>query len=181
MIPLFPLIGIGAVVLLVVLQSQHRKLTGGASSPAQARNVPARAVLNEPQQAVLGGSVIDMAGEQGLSVGTQLATNAAKNVGSSLATAIPIIGGVVSAIAGSLLAAHEQRKAQATSENDAVDRFIPAWDQALTQIVNNYNSGALTATQAITLLDSLWPQYWAEVTPHIQPQRNGCNGGAGID
>lgn len=104
--------------------------------------------------------------------------------GQALATAaeaIPVVGQAASSIISALDAAHVQRAKEAVSENTAVDNFIPGFDNAIAQIVAGYNNGSLTAAQAIQLLDQQWHYYWSEVSPVIQPGRNGCNSGASID
>lgn len=54
---------------------------------------------------------------------------------------------------------------------------VPGWDQAVTQIVNAYNNGQLTAAQVGQAIDAIWQNYWSEVGPQIQPGRNGCQSG----
>jgi len=113
--------------------------------------------------------------------GVQAATLAANNlagIGSAAATTVPIVGAAVAAIAAILLAASKKRAQQATSENSAVAQGVPGWDSAIAQIVAAFNTGSIDSEQAITLLSSALQNYWNEVTPQIQPGRNGCNGGA---
>lgn len=98
--------------------------------------------------------------------------------------AIPIAGPAIAAVANaltsSLQAASAKRAAQAKTENQAVAAAVPGWDAAVTQIVAAYNNGGLSAAQVTSLLASIMANYWSEVTPQIQPGRNGCNGGATV-
>lgn len=86
--------------------------------------------------------------------------------------------GVVAAIAVALWQAHEVRKKQATSENAAMNLGVQGYDEGLRQINQAFNSRQISASDAITLLNQVWQQFWQLVTPVIQPGRNGCSGGA---
>lgn len=163
------LVGLVAAGLFVaILELQHQNITSGlnatqATSPAPVA-VPANAVVG---QTMVGSTAVD-------AVATQAA-------GSALSS-IPVVGGIASSILGSFMAASQLRAKQATNENSAVDNFITkGFDPGIAQVVNAYNAGQITGAQAVTLLDQLWRNYWAEVSPQIQPGRNGCNSGAGID
>ncbi len=94
------------------------------------------------------------------------------------AAAIPVVGAAVSVIASVLIAASQKRAKEATSENTAVNNGYPGWDAAVQQIVGAFNGGQIDAVGAQTLLAQALTNYWNEVTPQIQPGRNGCNGGA---
>ena len=85
--------------------------------------------------------------------------------------------GAVAAIAAALWAAHEQRKAQATSENTATNLGVQGFDSDMRTVNQAYNSRQIDATSAIQLVQQIMAQYWALVTPRIQPGRNGCQGG----
>jgi hypothetical protein len=87
--------------------------------------------------------------------------------------------GVVVAIAAALWAAHEQRVAQAKSENYAVVIGVQGWDADMLKVNQLYNARQLDAASAIQLVQQIMYQYWQLVTPHIQPGRNGCSGGGG--
>jgi len=101
---------------------------------------------------------------------------------SKVLNAVPVVGTVLgsafNAISGNLLAASEQRRKLAINENSAVAAAVPGWDQAMTQIQLAYNNGTITATQAQQLVDAAWSNYWNEVSPVIQPGRNGCQSGS---
>lgn len=125
---------------------------------------------------------------------TQLALTAGVSVGSAAAAtpasfaALGLTGaaagaavagiGAVAAIAAALWAAHEQRVKQATDENSAMNLGVAGYDNAMRQINAAFNARQIQASDAITLVQQVFATYWAEVTPHIQPGRNGCNGGA---
>jgi hypothetical protein len=87
--------------------------------------------------------------------------------------------GVVIAIGAALEMAHLQRAKQARDENTAVNLGIAGVDQDIRTVSNAFNSHQLSPTDAIQLIQQIRANYWRLVTPHIQPGRNGCNGGAG--
>jgi len=96
--------------------------------------------------------------------------------------AVPVVGPALSAVANALTsafaAASKRRAQQATSENQAVANAFPGWDQSMLSIQTAYNNGTISLQQALGLVDLAWSNYWQEVTPQIQPGRNGCQGGA---
>jgi hypothetical protein len=97
------------------------------------------------------------------------------------ANAVPIVGqavAVTAAIAAALLAAHEQRKKQAQSENAAMNLGVAGWDSGLRQVNAAFNARQITASDAIAFVQSIMQMYWQEVGPHIQPGRNGCANGS---
>lgn len=55
---------------------------------------------------------------------------------------------VAAAIAAALLAAHEKRLQDAKTENQAVDQWVPVFDSFIQQVVQAYNSGQISASQA---------------------------------
>jgi hypothetical protein len=63
--------------------------------------------------------------------------------------------GAALAIIGGLLAAHAQRLKDAKNENQAVGAAIPSFYNAVQQIVQQYNSGALPAANAVSSLQQL--------------------------
>lgn len=85
--------------------------------------------------------------------------------------------GVVVAIAAALYAAHLARAKQATDENSAMNLGVIGIDKDLAMVNAAYNSRQISASDAISLVNQLFHNYWALVTPHIQPGRNGCAGG----
>lgn len=97
-------------------------------------------------------------------------------VGAAAGAAVAGVG-VVVAIAAALYAAHVQRKKEATDENSAMNLGVQGYDSALRQVNAAYIARQITATEAIQLCQQIMSNYWAEVTPHMQPGRNGCQGG----
>jgi len=99
--------------------------------------------------------------------------------GPSVATVA--LGGVAiaGAIFGALMAAHAARLKQATDENSAVNLGVQGFDRDLKSVTDAVNAKQITIAQALPLLVQIKANYWALVTPKIQPGRNGCQGGAG--
>jgi hypothetical protein len=95
--------------------------------------------------------------------------------------AVPVVGPALSAVASALTkafaAASAKRAKLATDENSAVALAVPGWDQNITQMANAYNNGSINASQALAIIAAAWANYWAEVSPHIQPGRNACKSG----
>jgi hypothetical protein len=113
---------------------------------------------------------------QGVNAATS-ALSGALETGSKLSKAVPIIGGIVDSLISVFSAQSQKRAAQARDENSAVAQAVPGWDANIRQIVSAYNNGQISGAQAKTLINTIWGLYWQEVTPRIQPDRNGCNGG----
>jgi hypothetical protein len=116
------------------------------------------------------------------SVGIAAATPPANLValgltGAAAGAAVAGIGAVV-AIAAALWAAHEARVKQAKDENSAMNLGVQGVDKELAVINQAFNSHQISAADAVKLLSATMSHYWALVTPHIQPGRNGCSGGA---
>jgi hypothetical protein len=110
------------------------------------------------------------------------------------AAAAPFTFGL-SAIAASVvhifMAASAKRAAQAKNENHAVAMAVPGWDADVASTVANYNQGKFTLNDVQRILGVpqgndpnvpsvqgvLWTNYWNEVGPQVQPDRNGCHSG----
>jgi hypothetical protein len=161
MVPVLIIVG-----LFVVYELMNSANTLGVNVAPRAVAAPAQAASVSP--ALIGSSV---------GVGLQGAQMALSSAGSSLAGAVPIVGGVFSAIFGALMAASAKRAAEAKNENAAVAAAVPGYDNGVTQIVAAYCDGQITEAETETLLNQLMVNYWSEVTPQIQPGRNGCSGG----
>jgi hypothetical protein len=78
----------------------------------------------------------------------------------TLAQAVPIpgVGEAISAIGGivqGLLAAHQMRLQDATTENSRVAAAVPSFYNTITAIINAYNSGQISKTTAIASLNQL--------------------------
>jgi type II secretory pathway pseudopilin PulG len=97
--------------------------------------------------------------------------------GAAAGAAVAGIGAVV-AIAAALWAAHLQRQKQAKDENSAMNLGIVGFDHDIQMVNAAYNARRISASDAISLVRQLFNNYWALVTPHIQPGRNGCVGGS---
>ena len=144
---------------------------------------PPAAVVNPPSPTqVTGVNVASMAVSAATSVGVAAVSTPASFAalgltGAAAGAATAGIAAVV-AIGAALLAAHEQRKKQATSENAAMNNGVVGYDSAVKQVNAAYNNRSIDAAQTIQFLQTIISNYWAEVTPVIQPGRNGCNGGA---
>ena len=70
------------------------------------------------------------------------------------------VGALVGIIAG-LFSASAARAKGATEENDAVNQYLPAWDQAMQEIFAQANAGQITGPQAASLVPSLMQAWWA--------------------
>lgn len=92
-------------------------------------------------------------------------------IGAGVAVAIGLVAG--------LLAAHAQRMKQAKDENSSVNIGIQGFDADLKQIQQAFDSGQADLSTAIQGAQVALQSFWAITTPHIQPGRNGCAGGAG--
>ena len=97
--------------------------------------------------------------------------------GAAAGAAVAGIGAVV-AIAAALYAAHLQRAKQAKDENSAMNLGVVGFDHDIAMVQQAYNARHISASDAISLVRQLFNNYWALVTPHIQPGRNGCVGGS---
>ena len=75
------------------------------------------------------------------------------------------VGAIVGVIGG-LFAAHAARAKGAKTENDAINAYLPAFDQGLQTIFQQANSGQLAASDAITAVNQLWAQWWANISPY---------------
>lgn len=168
---MYILLVIGGLLLLVKSGFLSSLNIGGVPTPLPSGQ-PAPPSTVPPALTVQG------SGQLSASQQNQFAAIQASN---TALNAIPIVGPAVAAVAnlitGSLKAASQKRAQEATSENSAVAAAVPGWDQGALQIQNAYNGGQISATQAATLIDQLWQNYWNECGPKVQPGRNGCQSG----
>lgn len=111
---------------------------------------------------------------QGTPVAAQPFNTQSEQEASKLASAIPVVGGVLQSIIGFFTQASQQRAAEARDENSAIAAAVPQWDQMVVQIVAAYNRGQMTNTDVINALQSSMDLYWTIVEPHVQPGRDGC-------
>lgn len=91
-------------------------------------------------------------------------------VGAGVAVGVGLIAG--------LLAAHALRAKQAKDENSAVNIGVSGFDSDLKKIQQAFSLGQVDASTAMQAAQLALSNYWQLVTPHIQPGRNGCAGGA---
>jgi len=84
----------------------------------------------------------------------------------------------IGTIIAGLLAKHELRKKQATDENSAMNIGVQGFDSDLKTIQAAYKAGQIDAAGAIQGVQTALQGYWTVTVPHIQPGRNGCNGGS---
>ena len=69
------------------------------------------------------------------------------------------VGALVGIIAG-LFEASAARAKGATEENDAVNQYLPSWDQGMQEIFAQANAGSITGAQAASLVPSLMSSWW---------------------
>ena len=86
--------------------------------------------------------------------------------------------GVAAGIFAALWSAHLKRASQAKDENSAMNAGVQGWDADIRTINQAYNAHQIDHATAIKAIQQEMYQYWQLVTPHIQPGRNGCQGGA---
>jgi hypothetical protein len=160
-------------VLLALLEGRHQSITATISADGSIvpRLQPPQLI---PQQVMVGSTAVDGAA---LGIGIQGAEMGLESV-KSIASAVPIVGSIIGAIGGALLAAHAQRAHEATDENSAVTKAVAQVDQTIAAAFNNLNDRKITPAQAKGLLNQAWAWYWSIIGTHIQPDRNGCKNGA---
>jgi hypothetical protein len=102
-----------------------------------------------------------------LSTGAAVGTSAAVSslaAGTALGSFAGPIGAGIGALVGiitGLFAASAARAKGATEENQAVNEYLPTWDQALQAIFAQANAGTITGAQAASMVPSLMAQWWA--------------------
>jgi hypothetical protein len=102
--------------------------------------------------------------------------------GTSIGAFAGPVGAAVGAIVGligSLFSAHSARAAGAKSENDAVNAFLPAFDQGLQTIFQQANNGTLSAVGAASACQSLLQQWFQNMAPYMRGsgRADSSNGG----
>jgi len=154
--------------------------TGTVQAPVATTTVAPtyQAGLTQTSQEVAGGLQAGVASTKVAVSSLQTAGDITSSTAQAVGTAIPIIGAAVSVIAGVLIAASQKRAKEAQNENQAVGAAISqGYDPALRQANAYYNSTG-DANGTNQLFTQIMANYWSEVTPVIQPGRNGCQGGA---
>jgi hypothetical protein len=195
--PTIALIAIVGIVFLVYSSGALSGLTGApapTTAPAPTSNaaappsglqsnvsVTAPIITTPPGQTTqvnLTGAIVSGAASVGSAAAAAPASFSALGLTGAAAGAAVAGIGVIATIGAAMLAAHEQRKKQATTENAAVNQGVQEFDVNMKQINAAYNSRQIDAQSAISLLQTALSYYWQLVTPVIQPGRNGCQGGA---
>lgn len=87
---------------------------------------------------------------------------------------IKVVTGIVSKIFGGMAL----RAKQAANENSALQQVVQGFDQAIQQVSQELNQGAISLADAQSEIASIWSWYWGSLTPIIQPNRNGCSSGS---
>jgi len=99
-------------------------------------------------------------------------TSALATAGAISAAAVPVIGLAVAgitAIVGSLLAAHEQRAADAKNENQAADSASQTFDQVIQAVVQAYNSGQASISTCLSQLQNLQSVMYSTLRSKVGP------------
>lgn len=149
-------------VLLALVEMQHQGISASAALRVGQSTVPPAPYPQYAGQTQVGASMVDQI-DKGALQGVSIAGNALKNISS----VIPIIGSVVAAIGGQLLAAHTARIAHAKSENVAVANLMPRWQADFVDIVQKYNGGAVTRAQAMAGVRKLDQQTKGYLKSHV--------------
>jgi hypothetical protein len=88
------------------------------------------------------------------------------------------VGAVIGIIAG-LWAAHAARAKGAKTENAAVNSAVQAFDASLKALFDAANSGGVTPSQAVQILQQISQQYWQGMTPFMTGPGRADASGAG--
>jgi len=131
----------GVFVVYELLTQQQR--ISALSAPIGTGGISAQRANLEVQQSSMLGSEVG----SGISLGTQAATDIANSAGSSFSQAIPIIGGVVSTVAGILLGQHTARLKGAIAENQLIPQCTQAFDADISELIAGWNGGQVTAKE----------------------------------
>src|ERR1700691_728289 len=100
--------------------------------------------------------------------GSLLSTGASVGTAVGLASTIGVWAGPVGAAAGAIVGiiaglfeASAARAKGATTENEAINEYLPAWDSGMQQIFAAANAGTATPAECITAVQSLMSNWWA--------------------
>lgn len=165
-------------VLLAIVEMRHQTISAAATLRVGNGSAPPAAYPSYPPQGAVGGSVVDQLGMVGLDTGVQAGENALKVLDAlkSLSSAIPVIGSVISAIGGSLLAAHTARLQHARSENEACANLMPKWQADFVDVVQQYNNGQVSLSQALAGVRKLDQQIKSYLQSHVGPAGTAWSG-----
>lgn len=98
--------------------------------------------------------------------------------GTALSVAIPVAGAALGIILGGLLSAHYARQRGATNENAALTQVFPAVYQDFQTVINAYNSGQISGSDAITAINQIYSNYQQAMAQYeTQPgtKNSGCS------
>lgn len=145
-------------VAVAILEMRHQGISANLSASVSS-GIPVYTppTIGAPPQLSVGSSVVDDLSAQGEQTGLGLISN------------IPVVGGILSGIGGSLLAAHEQRLKDATSENQGAGIITQSFYDTIIQIVNAYNQGRISQSQAIQTAQQLDQQTFAKLRSLVGP------------
>jgi hypothetical protein len=92
-----------------------------------------------------------------------------------IGAAVGLVVGVIAA----LWSAHEARAKGATTENQFLNSAVTAFDGSLKAIFQAANAGQISASDAISMLGSLMPTFWASVAnyQHLPGTADASHGG----
>lgn len=96
------------------------------------------------------------------------------------AAAIPLAQAGIKAVTGivqKIFGGMALRAKQAANENSGLQQVVQGFDQAIQQVSQQLNQGAISLSDAQAEIASIWSWYWSSLTPIIQPNRNGCSSG----
>lgn len=74
--------------------------------------------------------------------------------------------GAISSLVSGLFKASAVRAAGAKDENAALNAMIPAFDQAVAQVVAQANSGQISPADAIAAMQAMGQQFWQAMSAH---------------
>jgi hypothetical protein len=174
---------IAGLALVYLLIESKKTPTAVASVPTGYGGVASSAIANESTEGQMTGLEIG----SGVAVGTATASSLANaavlagNLSQSAASAIPVIGAAISAVANILIAQHTARLKGATSENQALDQIIPAFDADISQIADAFNAGTLngkpfTSAMATAGLAQVDAQIYAYLKGQVGPPGTAWDG-----
>lgn len=99
--------------------------------------------------------------------------------GTVLGVAIPVAGAVLGVLLGGLLSAHYAREAGAKNENAALTQVFPAVYQDFLTVIDAYNSGQISGSDAVTAVNQIYTNYQQAMAQYqSQPgtHNSGCTG-----
>jgi hypothetical protein len=170
--------GAGLVYLIVERQGSAAGSLLAAPAPQALTTPPPTYSAPVPtgNGVLVGGVLADELAPVAINDVTQQATSSLAKAGSSLASVVPIVGGIVSAVAGALLAQHTARLQHATSENAAVAKVVPSWIADLQGIAQAVTSRQISRAQAMQYVAQVDQQVKSYLQSHVGPSGTAWNG-----